>query len=71
MRIAVYPGTFDPVTNGHLSILKRAMRVFDIIIAAVAVDNNKNTLFSLEERTVRFIDKSLLSQILLKSVTSS
>ncbi len=51
MRIAVYPGTFDPVTNGHLSILKRAMRVFDVIIAAVAVDNNKNTLFSLEERT--------------------
>lgn len=50
MKIAIYPGTFDPVTNGHLSILKRAVPVFDKIIAAVAVDNNKNTLFSLEER---------------------
>ncbi|MEL1134385.1 pantetheine-phosphate adenylyltransferase [Desulfitobacterium sp. THU1] len=50
MRIAIYPGTFDPVTNGHLDILKRVTAFFDEVIVAVAVDSNKATLFSLEER---------------------
>lgn len=50
MRTAIYPGTFDPVTNGHLDILKRAAEFFDEVIIAVAVDSNKSTLFSLEER---------------------
>lgn len=50
MKTAVYPGTFDPVTNGHLSVLKRASHVFDVITLAVAVDNNKNTLFTIDER---------------------
>ena len=51
MKIAVYAGTFDPLTNGHISVLRRAARVFDQVIIAVAVDNNKKTLFSTEERT--------------------
>lgn len=50
MRTAIYPGTFDPVTKGHLDILKRAAEFFDEVIIAVAVDSNKSTLFSLEER---------------------
>jgi len=50
VTIAVYPGTFDPVTNGHLDIIKRAGSLFDELIIAVAADNYKNTLFSLEER---------------------
>lgn len=50
MRIAVYPGTFDPVTNGHLDILFRAVGLFDKVIIAVADASNKDTLFSLEER---------------------
>lgn len=50
MRKAIYPGTFDPVTNGHLDILKRASELFDEVIMAVAADSNKSTLFSLEER---------------------
>lgn len=50
MRIAVYPGTFDPVTLGHIDILHRAAGLFDKIIIAVASDSNKATLFSLEER---------------------
>lgn len=50
VKVAVYPGTFDPVTNGHLSILERSARVFDRTIVAVAVDHNKNTVFDLEER---------------------
>ena len=50
MSKAVYAGTFDPITNGHLDIALRASKLFDQIIVAVAVDNNKNTLFSTEER---------------------
>jgi pantetheine-phosphate adenylyltransferase len=50
VRIAIYPGTFDPVTNGHLDIVKRATEFFDEVVVAVAVDSNKTTLFSLEER---------------------
>ncbi|MHB1128026.1 MAG: pantetheine-phosphate adenylyltransferase [Bacillota bacterium] len=50
MRIAVYPGTFDPVTNGHLDIIQRAARMFNHLIIAVARDNNKKTLFTLDER---------------------
>jgi len=50
MKIAVYPGTFDPITNGHLDIIERATKIFDKIIVAVAVDSNKKTLFSAQER---------------------
>lgn len=50
MRVAIYPGTFDPVTKGHIHIAERASKIFDKIIIAVAVDNYKNTLFSVEER---------------------
>lgn len=50
MRIAIYPGTFDPVTNGHMDIIKRAVFLFDKVILAVAKDNNKNPLFTLQER---------------------
>lgn len=50
MKIAVYAGTFDPITKGHLSVLSRASALFDKVIVAVAADNNKHTLFTLEER---------------------
>ncbi|MEQ1767745.1 MAG: pantetheine-phosphate adenylyltransferase [Methylotenera sp.] len=49
-RIAVYPGTFDPITLGHEDIVRRAADLFDDVIVAVAGSTNKNTLFSLEER---------------------
>ncbi|HET6872888.1 MAG TPA: pantetheine-phosphate adenylyltransferase [Sporolactobacillaceae bacterium] len=48
--VALYPGSFDPVTLGHLDILKRASKVFDEIIVAVLHNGNKTPLFSLEER---------------------
>lgn len=50
MKIAVYPGSFDPVTNGHLNIIERAARLFDRVIVCVMVNAEKKPLFSLEER---------------------
>ena len=50
MRVALYPGTFDPITNGHMSLIERGLQVFDQIIVAVAKDTPKTTLFTLEER---------------------
>lgn len=49
-RIAIYPGTFDPLTNGHASIIRRGLHVFDKVIVAVASDTTKSPLFTLEER---------------------
>ncbi|MGD9371445.1 MAG: pantetheine-phosphate adenylyltransferase, partial [Desulfobacterales bacterium] len=49
-RIAIYPGSFDPVTNGHLDLLKRGLKIFDKIIVAIMKNPKKQNLFSLEER---------------------
>lgn len=49
-KIAVYPGSFDPITNGHLDILMRGLELFDKVIAAVAYNIDKNALFTVEER---------------------
>jgi pantetheine-phosphate adenylyltransferase len=50
MKLAIYPGTFDPVTNGHLDILERAASVFDTVYVAVAKNIHKNPLFTIDER---------------------
>ena len=50
MKIAVYPGSFDPITNGHLDILNRACKVFDKVIVLVAKNPNKHSNFTPEER---------------------
>ncbi|MBL7052783.1 MAG: pantetheine-phosphate adenylyltransferase [Candidatus Marinimicrobia bacterium] len=50
MKIAVYPGTFDPITNGHLDIIKRGLTIFDKIIVTIALNSSKKPLFSAEER---------------------
>ncbi len=49
-KIALYPGTFDPITNGHLDIIKRALNLFDEVIIAVAESHDKRPMFSLEQR---------------------
>jgi pantetheine-phosphate adenylyltransferase len=56
--IAVYPGTFDPITNGHLDILERALNLFDHIVVTLAVNPRKQPLFTVEER-VGFIRDAL------------
>ncbi len=50
MKIAIYPGTFDPVTNGHIDILERALKLFDKVIITIARNTAKNPLFTEEER---------------------
>ncbi|MFH1985347.1 MAG: pantetheine-phosphate adenylyltransferase [Pseudomonadota bacterium] len=49
-RIAIYPGSFDPVTNGHLDILERGLKMFDRIIIGILHNPNKSSLFSMDER---------------------
>ena len=55
-RIAIYPGSFDPVTNGHLDILERGLQLFDKIIIAILTNPKKNFLFTLEERVEMLVD---------------
>ena len=50
MRIAVYPGSFDPITNGHLDIIKRASRVYDKVVVGVLINHGKTPLFTAAER---------------------
>jgi pantetheine-phosphate adenylyltransferase len=50
MRTAIYPGSFDPLTNGHLDVVERASKLFDRVLVAVAKNESKNPLFSMEER---------------------
>jgi pantetheine-phosphate adenylyltransferase len=64
-NIAVYPGTFDPVTYGHIDIIKRASRIYDKVIVAVAHNEDKSPLFSVSERMLMLKD----SVRLIKNVT--
>lgn len=50
MKIAVYPGSFDPITNGHLDVLDRATKIFDKVIILVAINPKKKSRFSIEDR---------------------
>jgi len=50
MRRAIYPGSFDPVTNGHLDVIERARKLFDEVVVAVAVNDQKQPFFTLQER---------------------
>ncbi|MBO4369519.1 MAG: pantetheine-phosphate adenylyltransferase [Desulfovibrio sp.] len=68
MKIALYPGTFDPITNGHISLVNRGLDIFDHIIVAVAKDTPKSTLFTLEERV--FLAKQSLANDKRVSVES-
>lgn len=55
-RVVIYPGTFDPITNGHLSIIARALKIFDRLIIAILNNPQKTPLFSLKERSAMIRD---------------
>lgn len=57
-RIAIYPGSFDPVTNGHIDIVKRGLRLFDRIIVTILTNPSKDALFPLDER-IKMLKKSM------------
>lgn len=58
MKIVIYPGTFDPITNGHLDIIYRALTLFDKVIIGILLNTNKKPLFTTEER-LEMIEKSI------------
>ena len=65
-KIGIYPGTFDPITNGHIDIIKRSLNIVDRLIVAVSNGNSKNYLFSADER-VLIIRNSLFKDLKLKT----
>lgn len=69
--IAIYPGTFDPITNGHIDIINRALNLFDIVLVAVAINPAKSPLFSLEERiaTIREVFQEHGPKVRVESVS--
>ncbi len=58
MKIAIYPGSFDPITNGHIDLIQRAKKIFDKVIVVVAINPNKASTFSVEQR-MDMIQKSI------------
>jgi len=61
-KIAIYPGTFDPITYGHIDVIRKALKLFDKIIVAASDGNNKSYLFNNEER-IEIIKKALFSDL--------
>ena len=61
MKIAVYPGTFDPITYGHIDVIRKSLKIFNKLIVATTDNTDKNYFFSLEER-IDIINKSLFLQ---------
>lgn len=50
MKKAIYTGTFDPITNGHIDIIKRGLKIFDVIVIAVGINDNKKPMFDIQQR---------------------
>ena len=62
MKIAVYPGTFDPITYGHIDVIKKSLKIFDKLVVATSDNNDKKYLFSIEER-IDIINNSLFKDL--------
>ncbi|REL24761.1 pantetheine-phosphate adenylyltransferase [Rhodohalobacter sp. SW132] len=73
LKIALYPGSFDPFTNGHLDLVQRASKIFDRVIITIAVNSKKETLFTGEEREQQILnavkDQPWSSQIVVEQFT--
>jgi len=61
MSVAVYPGSFDPITNGHLDIINRAAKLFDTVIVAVLNNHKKSPMFTVDER-IELVERSLVAE---------
>jgi pantetheine-phosphate adenylyltransferase len=75
MRVGLYPGTFDPITNGHLDIIGRAVKLVDKLVIGVAINADKAPMFSLEERcalvaeeTARVVDRAIIEVLPFNSL---
>tara|TARA_B100001996_G_scaffold321983_1_gene266661 strand:+ start:417 stop:911 length:495 start_codon:yes stop_codon:yes gene_type:complete len=65
-KTAIYPGTFDPITFGHIDVIKKALKIFDKVIVGISNSNQKNYLFSLEER-IEIVEKALFKDLTFKN----
>ena len=63
-KIAIYPGTFDPITYGHIDVIQKALKIVDNVIVAISNGNQKNYLFTSEER-IKIVNKALFSDLKL------
>ena len=70
MKKAVFPGSFDPITNGHFDIIKRGVSLFDEVIVAIGVNSDKKYMFSLEDRK-RFIEEAFKDEPKVRVITYS
>ena len=61
-KVAIYPGTFDPITYGHIDVIKKGLKLFDKIVVAVSDVDNKNYLFNSEER-IEIVKKALFADL--------
>ena len=61
-KTAIYPGTFDPITYGHIDVIQKSLKLVDTIIVAISDGNQKNYLFSIEER-IEIVNKALFSDL--------
>ena len=64
---AIYPGTFDPITQGHIDVIKKALKIVDQVIVAISEGNYKNHLFDVEER-IAIVKKALFKDLNLKKI---
>ena len=61
-KVAIYPGTFDPITYGHIDVIKKTLKLFDKVVVALSDGNNKDYLFKAEER-IKIVNKALFSDL--------
>ena len=61
-KTAIYPGTFDPITYGHIDVIQKSLKIIDKIIVAISNGNQKNYLFSIDER-IEIVNKALFSDL--------